>query len=287
MNKTTKIIVSVAVAVVIAAGIVTVSLLKESAPTTQQTSFSIPNTTQIVKPGETEQFFDWDDFVGSLDLSTEPESSTLNPSDTTTTLPVSQNIIISYVYADPTTTTQPTTEPTTKQNVVQMVDYKYDVNDDSVTIKSYFGSDMSPRIPDKINGLPVTTIADNCFKNMPITSVYVPNTVHYIGIGAFSGCTKLKAVYFMGNDSSLDIGPSAFQNCKALTTINLPTQTLSIGNNAFSGCSALMKLSIPETVTEIGPSAFAGTNENFTIHCKMNSEAHAVAVQYNIKFEVE
>ena len=47
MNKTTKIIVSIAVTVVIAASIVTVSLFKESEPTTQQPSFSVPSTNFI------------------------------------------------------------------------------------------------------------------------------------------------------------------------------------------------------------------------------------------------
>ena len=277
MKKTTKIIASVAVAVVLVAAIVTISLFKDSESGTPTTSFSVPSTTLLVQPQptETESWFDWDAYINSLNLSTEPESSTINPSDPTALVPsTGPNVVISIVYPSdyvpqpvPNNTTTTTEPSTTKQNVVEMVDYKYSITGDSVTVTSYFGSDMTPRIPEKINGLPVSKIGYNCFKGSQITSVYIPSTVHTIDTAAFSSCLKLKNVYFMSDSSSVDIGDSAFQNCKALTSINLPQETLSIGENAFSGCSSLTKLSIPESVTSIGGNAFSGTNEAFTIYC--------------------
>jgi len=296
MKKTTKIIASVAVAVVLVAAIVTISLFKDSESGTPTTSFSVPSTTLLVQPQltETESFFDWDAYINSLNLSTESESSTINPSDPTALVPsTGPNVVISIVYPSdyvpqtlPNSTTT-TTEPTTKKPDVQMVDYKYTIKGDSVTITSYFGSDMTPNIPAQINGLPVSKIGYNCFKGSQITSVYIPSTVHTIDTAAFSSCLKLKNVYFMSDSSSVDIGDSAFQNCKALTTIKLPQETLSIGENAFSGCSSLTKLSIPESVTAIGGNAFSGTNEAFTIYCKQNSEGHAAALRNDLKFELE
>ncbi|MBE6747673.1 MAG: leucine-rich repeat domain-containing protein [Ruminococcaceae bacterium] len=296
MKKTTKIIASVAVAVVLVAAIVTISLFKDSESGTPTTSFSVPSTTLLVQPQltETESWFDWDAYINSLNLSTESESSTINPSDPTALVPsTGPNVVISIVYPSdyvpqtlPNSTTT-TTEPTTKKPDVQMVDYKYTIKGDSVTITSYFGSDMTPNIPAQINGLPVSKIGYNCFKGSQITSVYIPSTVHTIDTAAFSSCLKLKNVYFMSDSSSVDIGDSAFQNCKALTTIKLPQETLSIGENAFSGCSSLTKLSIPESVTAIGGNAFSGTNEAFTIYCKQNSEGHAAALRNDLKFELE
>ena len=297
MKKTTKIIASVAVAVVLVAAIVTISLFKDSESGTPTTSFSVPSTTLLVQPQptETESWFDWDAYINSLNLSTEPESSTINPSDPTALVPsTGPNVVISIVYPSdyvpqpvPNNTTTTTEPSTTKQNVVEMVDYKYSITGDSVTVTSYFGSDMTPRIPEKINGLPLSKIGYNCFKGSQITSVYIPSTVHTIDTAAFSSCLKLKNVYFMSDSSSVDIGDSAFQNCKALTSINLPQETLSIGENAFSGCSSLTKLSIPESVTSIGGNAFSGTNEAFTIYCKQNSEGHEAALRNDIKFELE
>jgi hypothetical protein len=295
MKKSTKIIAAVAIAVVLVAAIVTISLFKDTEPSTPTTSFSVPSTTLILQqPTETESWFDWDAYINSLDLSTEPESSTINPSDPTATVPsTSPNVVISIVYPSdyvpqtiPNSTTT-TTEPTTKEPVVQMVDYKYTINGDSVTINSYFGSDMTPNIPATINGLPVTKIGYNCFKSSQITSVYIPSSINTIDNAAFSDCQKLKSVYFMSDGSSVDIGAAAFQNCKVLTNIKLPQQTLSIGKNAFSGCTSLMKLTIPESVTEIGASAFSGTNEEFTIYCKQDSEAHAAALKDEIKYVLQ
>lgn len=295
MKKSTKIIASVAIAVVLVAGIVTISLFKDVEPSTPTTSFSVPSTTLLVQqPVESESFFDWDAYINSLDLSTEPESSTINPSDPTATMPsTGPNVVVSIVYPSdyipqtiPNNTTTTTTEPTTKAPVVQMVDYKYTITDDSVTLNSYFGSDMTPLIPAEINGLPVSKIGYNCFKGTQITSVYIPDTIHMIDTAAFSSCSKLKDVYFMSDATSIDIGPSAFQNCKALVNIKLPSETRTIGNNAFSGCSSLVKLTIPVSVTEIGHSAFAGTNENFTIYGKQNSVAQEAAIGAGIKFEV-
>ncbi len=295
MKKSTKIIAAVAIAVVLVAAIATISLFKDAEPSTPTTSFSVPSTTLLVQqPVESESFFDWDAYINSLDLSTEPESSTINPSDPTATLSsTGPNVVISIVYPSdyvpqtiPNSTTT-TTEPTTKAPVVEMVDYKYSINGDAVTVTSYLGSDMTPNIPATINGLPVTKIGYNCFKGSQITSVYIPSSINTIDIAAFSDCQKLKNVYFMSDGSSVDIGASAFQNCKALTNIKLPQQTLSIGKNAFSGCSSLMKLTIPETVTEIGASAFSGTNEEFTIYCKQDSEAHAAALKDEIKYVLQ
>lgn len=301
MNKTTKIIVSIAVTVVLAASIVTISLFKESEPTTQQPSFSVPSTTLIYQPTETESWFDWDAYINSLDLSTEPESSTVNPSDPTATVPPTQNIIISYVYPNdyvPGTTQgqkPETTEKPTKNNTVQMVDYKYTITGDSVTITSYFGSNMSPVIPAEINGLPVSKIGYECFKGKPITSVYIPSTVHVIDISAFAECKKLQKVYFLGDDSSVEICPAAFRNCKNLVKIGygitsdknvLPQATASIGANAFSGCTALMKLTVPAEAT-VHLHAFTETNENLTIYCKQDSEAQAAASFAGIKVVCE
>ncbi|MBQ6936384.1 MAG: leucine-rich repeat domain-containing protein [Clostridia bacterium] len=295
MKKTTKIIASVAIAVVLVAAIVTISLIKDTEPSTPATSFSVPSTTLLLQqPTETESFFDWDAYINSLDLSTEPESSTINPSDPTATVPsTSPNVVISIVYPSdyvpqvtPNSTTT-TTEPTTKEPVVQMVDYKYTINGDTVTINSYFGSDMTPNIPPTINGLPVTKIGYNCFKSSQITSVYIPSSINTIDNAAFSDCQKLKNVYFMSDGSSVHIGAAAFQNCKSLSNIKLPQQTLSIGKNAFSGCTSLLKLTIPESVTEIGASAFSGTNEEFTIYCKQDSEAHAAALKDELKYVLQ
>ena len=50
----------------------------------------------------------------------------------------------------------------------------------------------------------------------------------------------------------------AFSNCRALTSINIPSSVTSIESGAFSGCSALTSINIPSSVTSIGWGAFQG-----------------------------
>lgn len=53
-----------------------------------------------------------------------------------------------------------------------------------------------------------------------------------------------------------DIGDSAFQNCKNLKTVKLPSTLQTIGQWAFSNCFALQSIVIPDSVVSIGKYAF-------------------------------
>ncbi len=69
--------------------------------------------------------------------------------------------------------------------------------------------------------------------------------------------TKKDAAYSVPGDIAA-IGPYAFQDCTALTRIDLPEGLADIAYNAFNGCRNLTEMEIPETVTEIGAYAFYG-----------------------------
>ena len=56
----------------------------------------------------------------------------------------------------------------------------------------------------------------------------------------------------------LSIDDNAFNDCKVLTSIVIPSCVTKIGNNAFSKCENLTSVSIPNTVTTIGEYAFDG-----------------------------
>lgn len=296
MKKTTKIIAAVAVTFVIIASIVTVNLVKgDESATAPTTTAPYPLATTPVIPYESTTFDLGAYLSGALDLSTEPESSTLNPSDpnlstTFTDIPTSIVYVTIPPIGDTGSQTVPPTqtppESTTKTNSMEMHDYRWVVSGGNIVLTYYFGNDMTPNVPAEINGLPVVSIGNNCFKNQKITSVYIPSSVNNIGVAAFSGCSELENVYFMGPESTVHIGASAFQNCKKLVFIRLPLDTQSIGNNAFSNCESLETLEIPISVKEIGPGAFTGTSENFTIKCKQDSEALAAALRDDIKYVV-
>lgn len=61
-----------------------------------------------------------------------------------------------------------------------------------IKITGYNGSSSTMHIPSYIGGKPVTAIKEYAFKNQTIiTSVFVPETVEFIGEGAFKGCNSI------------------------------------------------------------------------------------------------
>ncbi len=70
-------------------------------------------------------------------------------------------------------------------------------------------------IPDKIDGKPVTAIADSAFAGTELTGVSLPSSLTEIGWFAFSGCVYLMNVSVPVGVGS--IGYDAFGNCPKLT----------------------------------------------------------------------
>lgn len=56
----------------------------------------------------------------------------------------------------------------------------------------------------------------------------------------------------------VEIGKEAFENCKAMTRINLPETILIIGDSAFRNCT-FRKIDLPQSLTKIGAYAFGNT----------------------------
>lgn len=82
-----------------------------------------------------------------------------------------------------------------------------------------------------------------------LTSVYIPNSVFFLGNSAFEGCTALKDIHM--SDSVFNIHEKTFYGCESLTSIVLPKLLLSIGSWAFSGCKSLTSITIPAIVKEL------------------------------------
>lgn len=294
MNKSTKIIASIAVSFVVVASIVAVSLFKSDDSKELESSLPVNSTTlPIQQPVETVSAFDWDAYLNSLDLSTVPESSTLNPSDVSTSVPLTNpNVIISVVYPSdyvpqtpPSTTKQQVT--TTQLDRIEISDFQYRINteNDTLILTKYVGSKTIVHIPEELNGKTVSVIGNDCFKKSKlqtkITAVYVPESVISVSNAAFNGCQSLEKVYFYGQNH-VEIGDSAFENCTSLKTVALSSKTTSIGANAFAKCTSLKEIRIPETVTVFGNNPFAACSSDLTIICKTGSEAESIADMYKI-----
>lgn len=77
-------------------------------------------------------------------------------------------------------------------------DFEYTLEDDyTCTITKYNGSAANVTIPSTIYGNKVCKIGNGAFsENLNIKSVYIPNTVTYIGWYAFENCSYLSKVTF-------------------------------------------------------------------------------------------
>ena len=114
-------------------------------------------------------------------------------------------------------------------------------------------------IPDTYNGYPVTQIDAYAFENSNITSITIPPSVMWIGVGAFYNCLYLQSVIFNGESQLAQICDDAFYGCSGLNSITLPASTKQIDDRAFCNCSSLSSVAFgagTKELTRIGESAF-------------------------------
>ena len=94
-----------------------------------------------------------------------------------------------------------------------------------------------------------------------LESITLPNTMKTIATRAFSG-SGLKSIVLP--DSMRDTGTTAcigtyvFENCTALTSVQLPANLEIISSSLFYGCSALTSLVLPSSIRDINTDSFYG-----------------------------
>ncbi len=166
-------------------------------------------------------------------------------------------------------------------------DFEYTLEDDyTCTITKYNGSAANVTIPSEIDGYKVLSIGNYAFYNCTsMESVTVSNSIGYIGLGAFSGCTNLKNIDIRtSGGNTIYIYDGAFHGCTSLDNVVIPGSVRFISQttgSTFAGCTNLKSVviengvttivqaifencvnlenvTIPNTVTEIYPLAFIG-----------------------------
>ena len=131
----------------------------------------------------------------------------------------------------------------------------YEIADGEVTITDCDTSVSGElTIPETIEGYPVTGIGEWAFENCTdLTNVKIPDSVVYIGSGAFQYCNFTSVAI---PDSVANIGGSAFHGCANLKSITIPNGVTSIGDSTFYRCTNLTSIIIPNSVTSISSCAF-------------------------------
>lgn len=104
-------------------------------------------------------------------------------------------------------------------------DYEYKVLDDgTVEITQYTGSESKVEIPSEINGMSVSSIGERAFFDChSFTELIIADTVKTIGNYSFGRCLRM-------------------------TNVTIPNSVTYINKSAFVGCASLKQLSIPGNV---------------------------------------
>lgn len=162
-------------------------------------------------------------------------------------------------------------------DVVSPDEFTYVVNSDDKTTCTIIGAEdmdaYSIDIPKEIDGYTVTKIAAWAFKGHKCTTVFFPETIEYIGAGAFAYCENLSGVFYLEKCTNLkEIQSQTFRDCYCLDEISLPEGLEKIGEHAFRSCYVLGSIDIPSTVTIIDNAAFAINNRMTKINIPASVE---------------
>lgn len=170
-------------------------------------------------------------------------------------------------------------------------------------------------IPEKIDGVTVTSIGGWAFENATATRLSIPKTVTSIGDSAFADMVNCKTVEFLPKNCA-DLSPNHFaflalgENTSGVQIIfgkdvrrvpaylfqpysydyhpaNIASVTFAenavceeIGNNAFNTLSALSSVSLPQSLKTVGSSAFHGCNALSSINLDRVAHIDERAFEY-------
>lgn len=144
------------------------------------------------------------------------------------------------------------------------------------------------KIPEKLGGYVISglgyldSLSGSFSGDKILKEISLPDTLEYIGGGAFGGCINLKKITF--GKGVKQIGESAFMDT-GLETIEIPENIQSIDTVAFAGCSNLKEVTIISPDTKIESGAFVSCHDDLIIKAPAGSNAERYAKENEIKFE--
>jgi hypothetical protein len=163
--------------------------------------------------------------------------------------------------------------------------------DNTITIIRNTEYVINLTIPDTIDGLPVTGIADYAFSLSPVVGeITIPASVTNIGLQTFGGACAATGIAVDTNnpvysslagalfnkdqtvlihrlqsqtgayvipDTVTNVADYAFAGCSGLTNITIPDGVSCLGNSALYGCSGLTNITFPASIITLGTNVFA------------------------------
>ena len=140
----------------------------------------------------------------------------------------------------------------------------------TVTVTGYRGTATAVRIPESIDGLPVTSIGEGAFAdNKNLKTLLIPDSVTHIASSVLAGCSSLEHLRtpLLGADTTQVqrlgylFGVADYENHArdipaTLTLLSLGSGVRSLSDYALYDCNDLQYVILPDTLREIGKFAF-------------------------------
>ncbi len=166
-------------------------------------------------------------------------------------------------------------------------DWYYEVEDTGeVTLRKFLGYTTDLRIPDTMQGYPVTVVGEYCIEvgGDAIQSLTLPRYLREIGEMAFMSCDNITNLNgrIVFPESLTTIGDYAFPGHIFHGELVFPEGLTSIGECAFQVCDYVEKVIIPSANVTIGKNAFYDCD--FTIYGIPGSTVESYANYYRIPF---
>jgi len=134
-------------------------------------------------------------------------------------------------------------------------EFKTEPYDGGLVITKYTGNEKDVKIPERKGKKEIIGIYGTAFQeNNKIETVFIPDTITFIGRYSFKGCSSLKSINIP--DSVKEILSFTFDHCTSLISINIPDSVTEIQEAAFNNCTSLTNIYIPDSVEIIGKGAF-------------------------------
>lgn len=92
-------------------------------------------------------------------------------------------------------------------------------------------------------------IEEHTFDDAELSEIVIPDSINYIGSGAFYGMNNLVNITLPSGIKKIE--NYTFADCTSLKNLEIPNGVLSIGEAAFEGWGSEQKIMIPRSVTEI------------------------------------
>ena len=135
----------------------------------------------------------------------------------------------------------------------------YTMYADHAEISGYQGENAAVAVPETVQGLPVTAVADGAFSGTLVRHVELPETVRRIGTEAFAECKRLVVVTF--SDELSEIGRDAFRGTFWMRAKLKTKEPVTAGRVLLDASNCKGSVRISDEITAIAPGAFSGNTE--------------------------